>query len=46
MHEGIKDSQLLVAPGGTHVAPVELPDVINSAIEKFLKAHGFWDSQA
>jgi len=31
-------------PGGTHVAPVELPDLVNSAIEKFLKSHGLWDS--
>ncbi len=44
MHDGIAGSQLLVVPGGTHVAPVELPDLVNSAIEKFLKSHGLWDS--
>jgi len=31
-------SELLVVPSGTHIAPLELPDLINSAIEKFLRS--------
>lgn len=42
MHQMIPNSDLLVVPGGTHVAPVELPDLINSTIEKFLRNTGFW----
>jgi pimeloyl-ACP methyl ester carboxylesterase len=33
----IPDSELLVVPSGTHIAPLELPNLINSAIEKFLR---------
>ena len=36
MHELIPDSELLVLEGGTHVAPIELPDELNAAIETFL----------
>ena len=36
MHEMIPGSELLVAPNGTHIAPLELPDLINARIEKFL----------
>jgi pimeloyl-ACP methyl ester carboxylesterase len=43
MHETIPGAELLVVPGGTHIAPVELPDLVNPAVEKFLKAHKLWD---
>jgi pimeloyl-ACP methyl ester carboxylesterase len=36
MSELIPASELLVVPSGTHVAPLELPELVNSAIEKFL----------
>ncbi|MEZ4460053.1 MAG: alpha/beta hydrolase [bacterium] len=42
MNEAIAHSELLVVPGGTHVAPVELPDLINSAVEKFLQKNDLW----
>lgn len=42
MHEFIQGSELLVVPGGTHIAPLELPDLVNGAIEKFLRGHGLW----
>lgn len=32
----IPRSELLVVPSGSHVAPLELPQLVNSAIEKFL----------
>jgi pimeloyl-ACP methyl ester carboxylesterase len=32
----IPGSELVVVPSGSHVAPLELPDLVNSAIEKFL----------
>mgnify|MGYP006190842497 FL=1 len=36
MAELIEDSELLVVPSGTHIAPLELPQMVNGAIEKFL----------
>ena len=32
--------ELLVVPSGTHIAPLEIPDLINAAIEKFLRGVG------
>ncbi|MEM1349122.1 MAG: alpha/beta hydrolase [Myxococcota bacterium] len=32
----IPDSQLLVLPGGSHAGPIELPDTVIGAMEKFL----------
>lgn len=29
--------ELLVVPSGTHIVPLELPDLVNGAIEKFLR---------
>jgi len=42
MHEMIAESELLVVPGGTHIAPLELPDLVNTAIEKFLTQKDLW----
>lgn len=36
----IPDSELLIVPSGTHIAPLELPEMVNSAIEKFLHQRG------
>ena len=36
MHAQIADSELLIVPGGTHVGPLELPDLVNAAVEKFM----------
>ena len=36
MAESLPSGELLVVPSGTHIAPLELPDLVNSAIEKFL----------
>jgi pimeloyl-ACP methyl ester carboxylesterase len=36
MHEAIPASQLLVLPGGTHVGPLEHPDLVNSRVRDFL----------
>lgn len=39
MHEMMPNSELLVVPNGTHIAPLELPDLVNAAVEKFLRKH-------
>ncbi|MBA2665069.1 MAG: alpha/beta hydrolase [Bradymonadaceae bacterium] len=39
MAELIEASELVIVPSGTHVAPLELPDLVNAAIEKFLVQH-------
>ena len=36
MHMLIPDAELLVVPGGTHVAPIEIPELINLRLERFL----------
>jgi pimeloyl-ACP methyl ester carboxylesterase len=36
MHEKIRGSELLTVPGGTHVAPIEHPELIALRLEKFL----------
>ena len=35
MNEMIPESQLVVVPGGTHVAPLELPDLVTAAMDRF-----------
>lgn len=37
MAERIDDSELVVLPGGTHVGPIELPELVGEAIESFLQ---------
>lgn len=36
MHESIPGSELLVLPGGTHVAPLEHPDLVEERVTRFL----------
>jgi pimeloyl-ACP methyl ester carboxylesterase len=36
MHRQIRGSELLTVPGGTHVAPIEQPELIALRLEKFL----------
>jgi pimeloyl-ACP methyl ester carboxylesterase len=36
MHARIPNSELLTVPGGTHVAPIEQPELITLRLEKFL----------
>ena len=36
MHARIPGSELLTVPGGTHVAPIEHPELITLRLEKFL----------
>jgi pimeloyl-ACP methyl ester carboxylesterase len=40
MAEAIDDAELVIVPGGSHVAPLEVPDLVNGAVEKFLGRHG------
>ncbi len=42
MHALIPDSQFLVIPSGTHIGPIELPELVNTAIERFLKNSQLW----
>jgi pimeloyl-ACP methyl ester carboxylesterase len=39
MKQLIPGAELLVAPGASHIAPIEIPDLINTRIEKFLHRH-------
>jgi pimeloyl-ACP methyl ester carboxylesterase len=39
MHKLIPHSEYLLLPGATHVGPIELPDMVTGAIEKFFRAH-------
>ncbi|MEZ4273546.1 MAG: alpha/beta hydrolase [Myxococcota bacterium] len=36
MHQLIKNSQLLMIPGGTHVAPIEIPELVHLRLREFL----------
>jgi len=36
MHEAIRGSELLVLPGGTHVAPLEHPELVETRLRSFL----------
>jgi pimeloyl-ACP methyl ester carboxylesterase len=40
MAERIRGAELQIIPGGTHVGPIELPELVNGAIEKFLRRVG------
>lgn len=37
MADRIEKSELLILPGGTHVGPIELPELVGEAIESFLQ---------
>jgi pimeloyl-ACP methyl ester carboxylesterase len=39
MHERIAGSELLVLPGGTHVGPLEHPELLQERVRAFLAAH-------
>ncbi|HEY6002136.1 MAG TPA: alpha/beta hydrolase [Anaeromyxobacter sp.] len=39
MHEAIPGSGLLVLPGGTHVGPLEHPDLVEEHVTRFLEKH-------
>ncbi len=38
MADAIEGAELLIVPGGTHVAPLETPDLINNQVETFLRS--------
>lgn len=40
MHELLPDSEMLVLPGASHAGPIELPDTVTGAMEKFLVRRG------
>lgn len=42
MHDRIDESELIVIPSGTHIGPLEVPDLVTGAIEKFLKRNELW----
>jgi pimeloyl-ACP methyl ester carboxylesterase len=39
MHAAIPGSELLVLPGGTHVGPLEHPELVSLRVEKFVRDH-------
>jgi pimeloyl-ACP methyl ester carboxylesterase len=39
MHHAIPGSELLVLPGGTHVGPLEQPELLGLGVRKFLRDH-------
>ena len=39
MHRKIPGSELCIVPGGSHTAPIELPDLFQLRLEKFLRVH-------
>ena len=39
MNRLISDSELMVMPGGTHVAPIEIPELLELRIERFIEKH-------
>lgn len=39
MSEMVKGSELIIVPGGTHVAPLELPDRITASLDRFFDRH-------
>jgi pimeloyl-ACP methyl ester carboxylesterase len=41
MHELIPGSELLVVPGGSHIAPIEIPELIHLRVHQFLEDKGF-----
>lgn len=45
MAELVEDSEFVIVPGGTHVAPLELPDLVIAAMEKFLMKRGMMSDE-
>lgn len=41
LHTGIKNSQFLAVPYGTHCTQLDMPDLVNLAIEKFLHENAY-----
>ena len=41
MHRSISGARMVVLPDGSHAAPVEFPELVNLAMEKFLIEEGF-----
>ncbi len=39
MRDLIPNAELLVVPGGTHVAPIEIPELVNLRVEQFIDKH-------
>lgn len=39
MHQMMRGSEMVVLPGAGHAGPIELPDAVTGAIEKFLLRH-------
>jgi pimeloyl-ACP methyl ester carboxylesterase len=37
MHQRIPNSELMIVPGGTHIAPIEIPELVGLRIERFLE---------
>lgn len=42
MQQRIPGSDLVILPGASHAGPIELPDTVNGAIEKFALKHGLF----
>ena len=42
MEAAVASAELLVLPNTTHAAPLELPDMVEDAVERFLRAHDLW----
>jgi pimeloyl-ACP methyl ester carboxylesterase len=40
LYETIRDAQLAVIPGASHLAPIEKPDLVNQLVIEFLAAEG------
>lgn len=45
MVERLPDARLVVLPGGTHTAPLELPELINEALEVFFREQSLYAPQ-
>jgi pimeloyl-ACP methyl ester carboxylesterase len=39
MCDAIPDAEMIVLPTGTHTGPIELPELVNLRVEKFLREH-------
>jgi pimeloyl-ACP methyl ester carboxylesterase len=37
MHQHIPNAELMIVPGGTHIAPIEIPELVSLRIERFLE---------
>jgi len=46
MARRIPGAELCIVPGGSHTAPIELPDLFVLRLEKFLRDHGLWPDGA